>query len=49
MRITARLVRVDDGYVVWSQSYDRRTPDKLKIQEDIAREVTASLAASIRR
>jgi TolB-like protein/DNA-binding winged helix-turn-helix (wHTH) protein len=48
MRITARLARVDDGFVIWSQSYDRPTQDKLKIQEDIAREVATSLATSLR-
>jgi transcriptional activator of cad operon len=48
MRITARLARVQDGYVVWSQSYDRPAQDKLKVQEDIAREVAASLAASVK-
>ena len=49
MRITARLARVEDGYVVWSQSYDRPTQDKLKVQEDIAREVAASLSAAVKR
>jgi TolB-like protein/DNA-binding winged helix-turn-helix (wHTH) protein len=49
LRITARLARVDDGYIVWSQSYDRPAQDKLKVQEDIAREVAASLAASVKQ
>jgi transcriptional activator of cad operon len=48
MRISARLARVDDGFVVWSQSYDRPTADKLQVQEDIAREVATSLAASVK-
>ena len=48
LRITARLARVDDGFVVWSQSYDRPTQDKLQVQEDIAREVATSLAASVK-
>lgn len=48
MRITARLARVDDGFVIWSQSYDRPTQDKLMIQEDIAREVATSLSHSVK-
>jgi transcriptional activator of cad operon len=48
MRITARLARADDGFVIWSQSYDRPTQDKLKIQEDIAREVATSLSGSVK-
>jgi transcriptional activator of cad operon len=48
LRISARLARADDGFVVWSQSYDRPTQDKLQVQEDIAREVATSLAASVK-
>jgi TolB-like protein len=46
LRITTRLARVEDGYLVWSQSYDRPARDKLKVQEEIAREVAASLTFS---
>jgi transcriptional activator of cad operon len=49
MRITARLARVDDGYIVWQESYDRPKQDKLKVQEDIAREVAASLTPSVKQ
>jgi transcriptional activator of cad operon len=49
MRITARLARADDGYIIWQQSYDRPKQDKLKVQEDIAREVAASLASSVKQ
>ena len=47
MRIAARLVRADNGFVVWSESYDRRLDDTLKIQDDIAAEVTKALRQSI--
>jgi TolB-like protein/DNA-binding winged helix-turn-helix (wHTH) protein len=47
LRVAARLVRADDGYVVWSENYDRPVDDKLKIQDDIAGEVTSALRASI--
>jgi transcriptional activator of cad operon len=47
MRVAARLVRADDGYVAWSETYDRRFDDVLMIQDDIASEVTRALMASI--
>jgi TolB-like protein/DNA-binding winged helix-turn-helix (wHTH) protein len=47
MRIAARLVRADGGFVVWSETYDRRVDDTLKIQDDIAGEVTKALRQSI--
>jgi transcriptional activator of cad operon len=47
LRVAARLVRADDGFVVWSQTYDRSWDDKLMIQDDIASEVAKALKASI--
>jgi TolB-like protein len=47
IRIAARLVRADNGFVVWSETYDRRLDDTLKIQDDIAGEVTKALRQSI--
>ena len=47
MRIAARLVRADSGFVVWSETYDRPLDDTLKIQDDIAGEVTKALRKSI--
>lgn len=47
LRVAARLVRADDGFVVWSETYDRTWDDKLMIQDDIATEVTKALKASI--
>jgi transcriptional activator of cad operon len=47
LRVAARLVRADDGYVVWSETYDRPLDDKLMVQDDIASEVTKALKASI--
>jgi transcriptional activator of cad operon len=43
LRVSARLVRAEDGYVAWSQTYDRPLDDRLMIQEDIATEVAKSL------
>ncbi len=47
LRVAARLIRADNGYVVWSESYDRPFGDILMVQDDIAGEVTKALRASI--
>jgi transcriptional activator of cad operon len=47
MRVAARLVRADNGYVVWSETYERPWNDLLKAQNDIASQVTAAVRASI--
>lgn len=47
LRVAARLVRGDTAYVLWSETYDRPWDDSLKIQDDIAGEVTKALKASI--
>jgi transcriptional activator of cad operon len=47
LRVAARLIRADDEYVVWSETYDRPSDDILRVQDDIAGEVTKALRASI--
>ena len=47
LRVAARLVRADNGYIVWSETYDRPFKDILTIQDDIAGEVTKALKTSI--
>ena len=47
MRVAARLVRTDDGFVIWSQTYDRSFVDRLMIQDDIAGEVRKALEVKI--
>jgi len=47
LRVDARLIRADNGYVVWSESYDRPSGDILMVQDNIASEVTKALRASI--
>ena len=46
LRVSARLVRGETGYVVWSETYDRPFGDKLMVQDDIAGEVTKALRAT---
>lgn len=43
VRVAARLVRADDGFVLWSETYDRDASDLLMIQDDIASHVAAAL------
>jgi TolB-like protein len=43
VRITAQLIRADDGTHIWAENYDRELTDVFAIQEDIARAITASL------
>jgi TolB-like protein/DNA-binding winged helix-turn-helix (wHTH) protein len=47
VRVAARLIRAENGYVVWSETYDRPFDDILMVQDDIAGEVTKALRASI--
>jgi transcriptional activator of cad operon len=47
LRVAARLIRAEDEYVVWSETYDRPVDDILMVQDDIAGEVTKALKASI--
>jgi TolB-like protein/DNA-binding winged helix-turn-helix (wHTH) protein len=47
LRVSARLIRGDNGYVVWSETYDRSFDDVLAVQDSIAGEVTKALTASI--
>ena len=43
MRITAQLVRADNGFHLWSQTYDRDMRDVFAVQDDIARAVADEL------
>ena len=47
LRVSARLVRGDNGYVVWSETYDRSFDDLLTVQDSIAGEVTKALMLAV--
>jgi TolB-like protein len=47
VRVAARLVRADNGYVMWTETYDRQFDDLVMVQDDIAGEVTKALRSSI--
>jgi transcriptional activator of cad operon len=46
-RVGARLVRADDGYVIWTDSYDRQLGDLLSIQKNIASEAAVAIRRAI--
>jgi TolB-like protein/DNA-binding winged helix-turn-helix (wHTH) protein/Tfp pilus assembly protein PilF len=43
IRITAELTKVDDGFQLWSETYDRKIDDVFAAQDEIARAVTQAL------
>ncbi len=43
LRITAQLIRADNGYHLWSQTYDRDDTDVFAVQDDIAKAVVSAL------
>lgn len=47
VRVTAQLIRADDGFHVWSSIYDRTLNDIFAIQDEIAKDVGQSLTASL--
>jgi transcriptional activator of cad operon len=47
MRVDARLMRADNGYVVWSETYDQPMTNLLMVQDDIASAVAKALRVSI--
>jgi TolB-like protein/Flp pilus assembly protein TadD len=47
VRITVQLVRADNGYHVWSETFDRKLDDIFKVQDEIAGEVVRALKISL--
>ena len=47
VRITAQLIKADDGYHMWSQTYDRELNDIFAIQEEISRQVLSELRVQL--
>jgi adenylate cyclase len=43
LRITAQLIRVEDGFHLWSARYDRELDDVFEIQQEIAREIAEAI------
>lgn len=47
VRVDARLMHADNGYVVWSETYDQPMTNLLMVQDDIASAVAKAMRASI--
>jgi TolB-like protein len=47
VRITAQLIRAEDGFHVWSQNYDRTLEDIFAIQDEIAKDVAGALDSTL--
>jgi TolB-like protein len=47
VRITAQLVQVEDGFHLWSETYDRELTDVFAIQDEIATEILKQLRAQL--
>ncbi len=43
IRITAQLINVEDGFHLWSETYDREMKDIIAVQEDIANRIVEKL------
>ena len=47
IRVTAQLIRAEDGFHVWSENYDRDVADMISIQEDLARNIATALETTM--
>ena len=47
IRITAQLINAEDGYHLWSQTYDRTLEDIFAVQDEIAEEVARAMRVAL--
>ena len=47
VRITAQLIQVDNGFHLWSETYDRELTDVFAIQDEIATEILKQLRSQL--
>jgi TolB-like protein/class 3 adenylate cyclase len=47
VRITSQLIGAEDGYHLWSETYDRQLEDIFAIQDDIAQAIVTALKATL--
>jgi TolB-like protein/Tfp pilus assembly protein PilF len=48
LRITAQLIKADDGFHLWSETYDRELDDVFVIQDEIAKAIGAALKVKLK-
>ena len=47
LRVTAQLIRANDGFHLWSENFDRALDDVIEIQEQVAIEIAAALETAM--
>ena len=47
LRVTAQLIRANDGFHLWSETFDRKPEDVITIQEDVAFEIANALKTAM--
>ena len=47
VRVTAQLIRADNGYHLWSKTYDRDVSNIFQVQDEIANAVVSALKAQL--
>lgn len=47
IRIMAELIKADDGFQLWSATYDRKMEDVFNVQDEIARSATEALQVKL--
>ena len=47
LRITAQLIKADDGFHLWSKSYDREVDDIFAVQDEIATAISEALMVKL--
>jgi len=43
LRVTAQLIRAEDGFHLWSENYDSTSGDTISVQEDIAEKIAQAM------
>ena len=49
VRITAQLINVEDGFHLWSETYDREMEDVFAIQDEIAAKIVEKLKLQVEK
>ena len=47
LRVTARLVRVNDSSIIWSGEFEKLRKDELQLQNDLANQIVPALAVNL--
>jgi serine/threonine protein kinase len=47
IRVTAQLIKTDDGFHLWSQDFDRTLDDIFDIQDDISEKIASALLTTL--